>query len=348
MSKQGFSYIEVVCCIVILGIIIPPLLSLIINFTRLNQQAFTNQEVACYMQNMMEEVKERLVKIMEEPHELNDLKTNKDQVQSMQSFFKEERWGQAIEEYYRWDQYIYEIGIWEVDMPYQENLKDTFGEWIKLSSIDGERLESMGYQLAAAVQSEEMMLEWIRINGSNNYYNVLAPSYQAKDETIQGQATIKWFEQENRSTLIDEQGNQRQELPLADVTGQWGTIEYDEIEESYLLKIDNRIIEGKVVITIDLEEMKKEKVHSIVNVINQSNCELIVKVMLADTPEDLEEVGNLITIQNPYQETVITYYEQKNRPNNPFVIGVLIRESEEEEKEKILGKMMDIYSPKAR
>lgn len=347
-SKQGFTYIEVVCWVVILGIIIPPLLSLILKFTNINQQAKENQKVAYNMQNMMEEVKERLTEIVEEPCELNDLKEKKNQVQKIESFFEKGLWEEFIREKYKCDKYIYEIGIWEVVIPYKENLKDTFGEWIKLSSIEGEILNQMGYRLEEVVKSEKMMLEWIRINGSNRYYNLLAPIYQRDTKAIQGKATIKWFEQTNQSSLIDQKGIQRQELPLQNEVGKWGSIIYDETEESYILKINEFIVEGKVEITIDLGKIKKDKAKPIVKMINQSNCDLLVKVMLANKPEDFSRIDNLVEIQNPYKETVLTYYQQKNITANPFIIGIIVRNNQENKKEEILGQMMDIYLPKAR
>lgn len=375
--EAGYSYMEVILCMLIIGIVISPILRMMHISAQVSNESQSIYKATYDLQNMMEEIREVITVYLEQEIDnfaLNEkerkyekeikmlLEGTADEVASIVDFLVPEEVDEeeSIEKYkedfakrYETHQYIYDIGIWRVKGQVEGKLINqmTYDKATKLSTKEDEEAKEYQDLLEQLVIEEEVQFN------TSSPYNLFKNNYKQSD-SYRGGFEIIWQKREGEleGILRDESGRvQEESVLLRDDEQVWGSVEKVRQGEKdyYYVNEDKEGGNGEVKITLELGKLgslgPEEKGRPIV-IENKTSYDLVVEIIyLSEEDENINRllIEDLIHIENKNQ-TLFTINSKLERwIQERFIIVGLARKKEPElgEKGKIIKKMIDIYSP---
>ncbi|MEG0013655.1 MAG: hypothetical protein RR780_05875 [Cellulosilyticaceae bacterium] len=364
---------EVILCIVMMGVVISPILKMLHTSWQVRNEAQSIYEVTYLMQNMMEEIREVIPAYLE--YEIDNsflpeyerkyvkqieglLEGTQNEIGSVIEFLKlEEDNEEDFCQRYELEKYVYDIGIWRVGELVEEDLMQEipYDKVTKLSTKESG--EEAIYQDLFKQLIDEGELAF----NMKSDYNLFQTNYK-NPQTYRGKCMITWQRNEDQleSLLRDSEGEIQEETALL-TNGEdlWGWVERIRRDEKdyYQIKTDKQEESGEVKIIIDLGKLEnfKEKEAEIdyrqIVVQNETNYDLAVELMYSSTESETFNrslIEQLVAFDNENKTMIVIQGESGKRIEDSFIIIGLVRRKTPElgEKGKVIKKMIEIYSPR--
>lgn len=371
-EEIGYSYVEVILCIVMMGIVISPILKILHTSTQIRNEAQSIYKATYFIQNMMEEIREVIPIYLEQEIDnaflLEDekkyvkqieelLEGTQDEIGSVIDFLELEKGNEEdFCQRYETEQYIYDIGIWRVGGLTQENIMQEipYEKVTKLSTKESEEEEIYQGLFKKLIDEEELAFQ------VQSEYNLFQTNYKAP-KSYRGKCMVTWQRNKEQleSLLRDSEGEIQEETALL-TNGEnlWGRVEKTRQDEKdyYQIRTDKREESGEVKIIIDLGKLEnfKGKEAEIdyrpIVIQNETNYDLAVELMYASTESEAFNrslIEQLVAFDNENKTMIVTQRESGKRIEDSFMIIGLVRRKAPElgEQGKVIKKMIEIYSP---
>ena len=333
------SYLEVILGAVILGLMIPPIFSWMLQGAKMREEIKRTHQTTIQAQNLIQEIKISLNQNSEQVEKL--IRENHDEIIDLESFLIGESY--KLEGDYQMNRYIYELSI-----------RSGEGQ-INLSTCTPEELLVYGYKVESIINEGEVNLD---IEAAS----LLFEGDQYLRESLGGVCKIGVCDKEGilESDLIGDRGEKVEQVPLEGPKGPWGKVIKINTSKGirYDLEPDKSDEDREIKIVVDftqiapqiLKRWMEEGNMPLITIRSMAKSTLLIQMVLTNAQElSLEQMekDKLITIQKHKETPVTIQVSEQLNDQESYWLTLVVRDKKPTigEPGKVVKKRLDLYTP---